>query len=290
LGEFKMKKLPAYLFALAGFSALPAHAESFKMSCFPDHAAPYTVTYVTGADGTYITGSRSGTTRRYDVIDLKDNRKNHVLYLATHAPGQTRTVYLAFDYSQIGNDVSDIRVIDSGYDATDKCSFIPKEVYQAQRSTPAPSPAQGAAPPVNATPAQPVVVNVYPNATTQTQDKPAIETGRSISMAPLGEQDIANMHTSYDDNQARFRRDYIGRQFSANLPIHQVSESGTSSAVLVISLGTGTPAGDVTCTVSGDDNIRAATELHKGQLVHVAGIIDDHSSGSIDLRECQISQ
>jgi hypothetical protein len=150
---------------------------------------------VTGADGAYITGSRSGTTRRYDVIDLKDNRKNHVLYLATHAPGQTRTVYLAFDYSQIGNDISDIRVIDRGYDATDKCSFIPKEVYQAQQSTPAPSPTSSAPPSVNATPTQPVVVNVYPNGTTQTQDKPAIETGRSISM-PLGEQDIANKHDS----------------------------------------------------------------------------------------------
>ena len=98
------------------------------------------------------------------------------------------------------------------------------------------------------------------------------------------------MHASYDDNQARFRRDYIGRQFSADLPIHQISESQISSDILVISLGSGTPAGDVACAVSGEDNIRAATELHKGQIVHITGTVDDHSSGSIDLKECQISQ
>jgi hypothetical protein len=51
---------------------------------------------------------------------------------------------------------------------------------------------------------------------------------------------IANMHASYDDNQARFHRDYIGRQFSANLPIRQISESVFGSDTLVISLGSGT--------------------------------------------------
>lgn len=51
---------------------------------------------------------------------------------------------------------------------------------------------------------------------------------------------IANMHASYDDNQARFHRDYIGRQFSTNLPIRQISESAFGSDTLVISLGSGT--------------------------------------------------
>jgi tRNA_anti-like len=101
---------------------------------------------------------------------------------------------------------------------------------------------------------------------------------------------IANTHASYDDNQARFHRDYIGRQFSANLPIRQISESVFGSDTLVISLGSGTLIGDVNCKVSGGDNIRAAAELHKGQMVHVTCTVYDHSFGSIDLKECQISQ
>ena len=111
----------------------------------------------------------------------------------------------------------------------------------------------------------------------------------ATSQPYLGEQDIANMHASYDDNQARFHRDYIGRQFSANLPIRQISESVFGSDTLVISLGSGTLIGDVNCKAGGD-NIRAAAELHKGQMVHVTGTVYDHSFGSIDLKECQISQ
>lgn len=42
--------------------------------------------------------------------------------MATQAPGQTRTVYLAFDYSGINTDVSNIRVIDGASDKTDKCA------------------------------------------------------------------------------------------------------------------------------------------------------------------------
>ena len=58
----------------------------------------------------------------YTALDVTDRPSKHILYVArTKAPGQTRTVYLAFDYSGINTDVSDIRVIDGAHDNMDKC-------------------------------------------------------------------------------------------------------------------------------------------------------------------------
>lgn len=99
------------------------------MTCTPDSSSiPYTVAYDSGVGASYITGSRSGTTRKYNVLDIKNKTSVHVLYVATKAPNQTRTVYLAFDYSGKGDDVSAIRTIDGASDKKDKCVFIPSQV------------------------------------------------------------------------------------------------------------------------------------------------------------------
>jgi hypothetical protein len=67
-------------------------------------------------------------TRKYNVLEVKDNSDAHILYVATKAPGQTRTMYLAFDYSADGDDVSAMRTIEGVSDKKDKCVFIPSEV------------------------------------------------------------------------------------------------------------------------------------------------------------------
>jgi hypothetical protein len=96
---------------------------SYKMTCTPESThIPYDVTYKNGA--VFITGSVTGgtpITRRYNVIDFKDN--GSVLYIASNARGQTRTVYLTFNYLQDGDDVSALRVIDGNKDSRDKCVF-----------------------------------------------------------------------------------------------------------------------------------------------------------------------
>jgi hypothetical protein len=51
------------------------------------------------------------------------------LHVATKAPGQSRTLYLAFDYGENGRDVSAIRAVDRGRDNRDKCSFITDQQY-----------------------------------------------------------------------------------------------------------------------------------------------------------------
>ena len=103
---------------------LSARAKTFRMTCTPASSPiPYTVVYDSDAKASYVTGSRSGFTRKYNVIDVKDT--SAVLYVATKAPGQTRTMYLAFDYSGDGDDVSAIRTIDGSSDKRDKCVFVP---------------------------------------------------------------------------------------------------------------------------------------------------------------------
>lgn len=105
-----------------------ANAEMFRMTCTPTDSVPYTVAYDSEAAVSYITGSRTGATREYPVFDVKDKSKVHVLYVATKALNQTRTIYLAFDYSGVGDDVSAIRVIDGTSDTKDKCAFIPNQI------------------------------------------------------------------------------------------------------------------------------------------------------------------
>jgi hypothetical protein len=104
-----------------------ANAKMFRMMCAPTASAPYTVTYDSDAGVSYITGSRTGATRKYRVLDVKDKSDVHVLYVATKSPNQSRTIYLAFDYSGDNKDVSAIRIINSRSDKEAKCSFSPNQ-------------------------------------------------------------------------------------------------------------------------------------------------------------------
>jgi hypothetical protein len=94
----------------------------FSMTCYPANSTPYTVTYNSVARQAAITGGRTGFVRMYHALDVTDKPSRHILYVATKAPGQTRTLYLAFDYSGINTDVSSIRVTDRASDKTDKCA------------------------------------------------------------------------------------------------------------------------------------------------------------------------
>ncbi|HEY8094897.1 MAG TPA: hypothetical protein VIE65_02235 [Methylobacter sp.] len=127
-----------------------ANAKMFRMSCTPTASAAYTVAYDSDAGVSYIT-SRTGVTRKYHVLDVKDKSDVHVLYVATKASNQTRTVYLAFDYSGDDNNVSAIRIIDRASDKRDKCAFIanqaaPQQGPQSDQEQQQGSPAESAPP------------------------------------------------------------------------------------------------------------------------------------------------
>jgi hypothetical protein len=95
------------------------HPATLVMQCFPQGGAPYAVAYTNGSSATF---SQSGVHRDYPVIDERDDQRNHVFYVAAKRNDQDRTLYYAFDYSQMNRDVSAIRVkAPNGYDARDKC-------------------------------------------------------------------------------------------------------------------------------------------------------------------------
>jgi hypothetical protein len=120
----------AMLFVLA--LTAPVHAGTFMMNCYP--AGPvYLVTYDTDTRTGIITGSVSHRSTSYKAKDVVDRPDKHMLYVAMTAPGQTRTLYLAFDYSGT-RDVSAIRTKDGDQDRRDKCEFRP-------HTAPVPSPA-----------------------------------------------------------------------------------------------------------------------------------------------------
>jgi hypothetical protein len=113
---------PSSLFAALALISAPAHAEMFSMTCYPKNSTPYKVTFNSEARQATIIGGTTGFVRTYNAFDVTDKPSKHILYVATKAPGQTRTLYLAFDYSGINTDLSDIRVIDGASDKTDKCA------------------------------------------------------------------------------------------------------------------------------------------------------------------------
>ena len=94
---------------------------ALAMNCYPEDGRPYAVVYVNGHAATF---AASGFKREYPVIDEHDDQSNHVFYVAMKRGDQDRTVYLALDYSQRGNDVSAlVTQVAGGHKAKDKCSM-----------------------------------------------------------------------------------------------------------------------------------------------------------------------
>jgi len=122
-----MNKIANIVIASVPLGISSAYADSITMTCYPtDSASSYNVTYYPEHNYTEIIGSWvNARSRLYKV--LGKHSKSHVIYLRTKAEGQTRTVYLAFGYSDSGKDVSSIRVVDKtiNYDKSDKCYIVP---------------------------------------------------------------------------------------------------------------------------------------------------------------------
>jgi hypothetical protein len=105
----------------------------------------------------------------------------------------------------------------------------------------------------------------------------------------LGLDDIARIHSTYKVNQARFIRDFVGKTFSARMPLGDITESLMSKGSFHVSFGGNTWGGDVQCKFSDQSDVARITEMNKGDIVNIRGVIEDHSFGSIDLEDCSIS-
>jgi hypothetical protein len=106
----------------------------------------------------------------------------------------------------------------------------------------------------------------------------------------LSNDDIAPMHETYKANQARFKRDYVGKSFKAKLPLSRITESLINKGSYRISLGNSSIFSDVDCVVSDKPNVDKVMDWNTGDLITVSGRVTDHVVGSIILEPCQVSR
>jgi hypothetical protein len=104
----------------------------------------------------------------------------------------------------------------------------------------------------------------------------------------LGNGDLKKMHDTYDANQARFMRDYVGKQFSATMPLHGVRENPFIRGRFAISFGSGRFSSDVDCNTSDKSIIDRVVDMNKGDQITVSGTIKDHVMGSVILEDCEV--
>jgi hypothetical protein len=118
---------------------------------------------------------------------------------------------------------------------------------------------------------------------------PMVSDNPPTTRSNLGLDDIARIHSTYKANQARFARDFVGKTFSARMPLGDITESIMSKGSFHVSFGGNTLGGDVQCKFSDQSDIARITEMNKGDIVNISGVIEDHTFGTIELEECSIS-
>ncbi len=93
-----------------------------KMRCYPHDAKPYTVSYNFGLRSGYIT-SAPGLTRTYAAVSSFHSTSD-IMGVTVNAPGQTRTLFLGFDFSRtVPEDVSELESTDGLAVKRDSCVF-----------------------------------------------------------------------------------------------------------------------------------------------------------------------
>lgn len=103
----------------------------------------------------------------------------------------------------------------------------------------------------------------------------------------LGEADLENMHETYEKNQARFVRDFVGKDFRAVLRLNKVTQNLIFKSDFHVSFGADFHG--VSCGIHDQEAISFITNLDKGDKVLVVGRVSDHSFGDVDLSQCKIS-
>jgi len=97
----------------------------------------------------------------------------------------------------------------------------------------------------------------------------------------LGEPDIATIVNVYRQNSVKFRRDYVGAQFSASLPFKSAGEHWYG--------GLTASFGNVVCLdIVGDT--KGIADWREGGLVSVNGTIEDVTLGTVQLKNCHLQQ
>jgi len=115
-------------------------------------------------------------------------------------------------------------------------------------------------------------------------------TAQSTSTMLLTGGDLKTVVGTYQENEMRFKRDFLGRQFSDVLPFRSTTESMFSKGSYRVGFGTGNFSSDVDCTANSPAEIAEIANWNKGDKIRIVGVVKDVTMGSVILDPCKLSK
>jgi hypothetical protein len=122
---------------------------------------------------------------------------------------------------------------------------------------------------------------------------PAAKQAQPVSRAQpeisFGRDDLAKIHAEYKANQARWDVEYKDKVLDLTLEVDSIKNSFSGSGLSVSFMENKSDwSSGVACEhVPTSSFIQAK---NKGDTLHIRGVIDDHSFGSVDLKNCELSE
>jgi hypothetical protein len=121
-----------------------------------------------------------------------------------------------------------------------------------------------------------------------------VATGLSLAFAApavsqeLSSADLPKMEETYRQNEARFKQEFVGRQFVAQLPLRGVVESTMKNGFFHLRFGNMDASfSEVVCRVSDKALIAEAAKWNKGDVIAVSGMVGwDYMPGMTFLEGC----
>jgi hypothetical protein len=114
----------------------------------------------------------------------------------------------------------------------------------------------------------------------------AFLTSTVAEASDLGAADLPRIHAEYKANQARWAREFLDKTFAATMTLHDVSNLFDNDHFWVSFLENQSDwMPGVQCRdVPPSDFL---ISKNKGDSIFFQGVVKDHSSGSLDLRDCE---
>jgi pyruvate/2-oxoglutarate dehydrogenase complex dihydrolipoamide acyltransferase (E2) component len=118
----------------------------------------------------------------------------------------------------------------------------------------------------------------------------AAEAAKRAAEEALGADSLSKIVDTYRQNEIRFKRDYVGKQFDDVLPFRSAKAKIFSEDQYTVGFGKGMFVSDIDCTVSDKATMDRVIDWNKGDRIRIRGVIKDVTMGSVQLDRCQLSE
>jgi hypothetical protein len=110
----------------------------------------------------------------------------------------------------------------------------------------------------------------------------------ALAAQTLEPSSLSQVINTYNANQARFVRDYRGKQFSGNAVLKEVRENVVVEGRFTIAFMA--EGEEVQCKTENRETIDAVSDMNKGDSVVLSGTINDVTFHAIQLEPCTFSK